>query len=63
MILVRLDGEGRRELALAPPPGREPRPFLRLTSLGAHMLALELSQPVSTAWVPIPADLVSQEEL
>lgn len=60
-LLVRFDGEGGRELALAPPPGQEPTAFLRLSSLGAYMLAEVLSRPVSTEWEAVPVEMVGRE--
>jgi len=60
-ILIRHDGEGGRELALAPPPGREPEPFLRLTSAAANMLAVALAYPVTHGWEAVPVELCGSD--
>lgn len=61
-LLVWQDGEGGRLVGLAPPPGRKPQPLFRFTSLGAHLLALALTQPVSgEAGELVPVELVATE--
>ncbi len=61
-LLVWLDTEGGRLVGLTPPPGQKPRPLFRLTSLGAHLLALALTQPVSgEAGELVPVELVATE--
>lgn len=62
-LLVKMDDDGGRLIALAPPPGQEPRPFLRLHSLAAHMLAMELAYPLScSVWVEVPCESVAKEQ-
>lgn len=60
-LLIKHDDEGGRLLALAPPPGREPQALLRLSSLGAYMLAIELMHQNMRGWVRVPAELVARE--
>lgn len=59
---VRLDAEGRRELALRPAPGQTARPFLLLHSQAAHMLALALHNPaLAESWEWVPVEYVAEE--